>query len=278
MQDDFNAETFWKDFASYKKDFVPEDFSIGKVHVFDSIDSTNSELLRRLENARDVNDLSKTLVSASSQSAGRGRVGRKFYSPDKTGIYFSFVHIPGTKDFNPAAITASASVAVSRAIEKVFGVETKIKWVNDVYVGEKKVSGILAEGFSGQSGFVQAVVIGIGINIVMESSDADIGKAGGIISADALEYSPSTYRSKLLAACMKELFFILDTNQDFIDEYREKSFLKNKIVKVSPLAGNESGSYEAKVLDITDSACLLVQMADGTKKELSSGEVTLHQL
>ena len=278
MQDDFCAETFWKDFASYKKDFVPEDFSIDKVHVFDSIDSTNSELLRRLENARDVNDLSKTLVSASSQSAGRGRVGRKFYSPDKTGIYFSFVHIPGTKDFNPAAITASASVAVSRAIEKVFGVETKIKWVNDVYVGEKKVSGILAEGFSGQSGFVQAVVIGIGINIVMESCDADIGKAGGIISADALEYSPSTYRSKLLAACMKELFFILDTNQDFIDEYREKSFLKNKIVKVSPLAGNESGSYEAKVLDITDSACLLVQMADGTKKELSSGEVTLHQL
>lgn len=278
MQDDFSTETFWKDFASYKKDFIPEDFSIDKVHVFDSIDSTNSELLRRLENARDVNDLSKTLVSASSQSAGRGRVGRKFYSPDKTGIYFSFVHIPGTKDFNPAAITASASVAVSRAIEKVFGVETKIKWVNDVYVGEKKVSGILAEGFSGQSGFVQAVVIGIGINIVMESCDADIGKAGGIISADALEYSPPTYRSKLLAACMKELFFILDTNQDFIDEYREKSFLKNKIVKVSPLAGNGSGSYEAKVLDITDSACLLVQMADGTKKELSSGEVTLHQL
>ena len=278
MQDDFNEETFWEDFASYRKDFVPEDFSIDKVHIFDSIDSTNSELLRRLGNARDVNDLSKTLVSASSQSAGRGRVGRKFYSPDKTGIYFSFVHIPGTKDFNPAAITASASVAVSRAIEKVFGVETKIKWVNDVYVGEKKVSGILAEGFSGQSGFVQAVVIGIGINIVMESCDADIGKAGGIISADALEYSPSTYRSKLLAACMKELFFILDTNQDFIDEYREKSFLKNKIVKVSPLAGNESGSYEAKVLDITDSACLLVQMADGTKKELSSGEVTLHQL
>ena len=278
MQDDFSTETFWKDFASYKKDFIPEDFSIDKVHIFDSIDSTNSELLRRLENARDVNDLSKTLVSASSQSAGRGRVGRKFYSPDKTGIYFSFVHIPGTKDFNPAAITASASVAVSRAIEKVFGVETKIKWVNDVYVGEKKVSGILAEGFSGQSGFVQAVVIGIGINIVMESCDADIGKAGGIISADSLKYSPSTYRSKLLAACMKELFFILDTNQDFIDEYREKSFLKNKIVKVSPLAGNESGSYEAKVLDITDSACLLVQMADGTKKELSSGEVTLHQL
>ena len=278
MQDDFSTETFWKDFASYKKDFIPEDFSIDKVHIFDSIDSTNSELLRRLENARDVNDLSKTLVSASSQSAGRGRVGRKFYSPDKTGIYFSFVHIPGTKDFNPAAITASASVAVSRAIEKVFGVETKIKWVNDVYVGEKKVSGILAEGFSGQSGFVQAVVIGIGINIVMESCDADIGKAGGIISADSLKYSPSTYRSKLLAACMKELFFILDTNQDFIAEYREKSFLKNKIVKVSPLAGNESGSYEAKVLDITDSACLLVQTADGTKKELSSGEVTLHQL
>ncbi|MBQ2552708.1 MAG: hypothetical protein II563_07695, partial [Treponema sp.] len=59
MQDDFCAETFWKDFASYKKDFVPEDFSIDKVHVFDSIDSTNSELLRRLENAGDFFDKRK---------------------------------------------------------------------------------------------------------------------------------------------------------------------------------------------------------------------------
>ena len=138
MQDDFSTETFWKDFVSYKEDFVPEDFSIGKVHVFDSIDSTNSELLRRLENAGDFFDkrkYDKMLVAAKSQSAGRGRIGRRFYSPDKAGIYFSLIHVPKTQELNPAKITAAAAVSVSRAIENVFGVATKIKWVNDIYVG-----------------------------------------------------------------------------------------------------------------------------------------------
>lgn len=278
MQDDFNEETFWKDFASYKKDFVPEDFSIDKVHIFDSIDSTNSELLRRLEDAGDFFDkkkYDKMLVAAKSQSAGRGRVGRKFYSPANTGIYFSLIHVPKTDALNPAKITAAAAVAVSRAIEKVFDVRTKIKWVNDIYVGEKKVSGILSEGFCDRHGTVPCVVVGIGINIAMKkNADENLGKAGGIF--DSCE-NPEEYRSKLLATCTKEFFYILDNDEKFIDEYRAKSFLTGKNVTVSPLAGTKDGAYTAKVLDITDSAELLVQLDDGTKKELSSGEVTLHE-
>ena len=278
MQDDFSAGTFWRDFTSYKEDFIPEDFSIDKVHVFDSIDSTNSELLRRLENAGDFFDkrkYDKMLVAAKSQSAGRGRIGRRFYSPDKAGIYFSLIHVPKTQELNPAKITAAAAVSVSRAIENVFGVATKIKWVNDIYVGEKKVCGILAEGFCDKNGIVPCVVVGIGINIAMKkNADENLGKAGGIF--DSCE-NPEEHRSKLLAACTKEFFYVLENDEKFIDEYRAKSFLTGKNVTVSPLAGTKDGAYTAKVLDITDSAELLVQLDDGTKKELSSGEVTLHE-
>ena len=278
MQDDFSTETFWKDFTSYKEDFIPEDFSIDKVHVFDSIDSTNSELLRRLENAGDFFDkrkYDKMLVAAKSQSAGRGRIGRRFYSPDKAGIYFSLIHVPKTQELNPAKITAAAAVSVSRAIENVFGVATKIKWVNDIYVGEKKVCGILAEGFCDKNGIVPCVVVGIGINIAMKkNADENLGKAGGIFDSCG---NPEEHRSKLLAACTKEFFYVLENDEKFIDEYRAKSFLTGKNVTVSPLAGTKDGAYTAKVLDITDSAELLVQLDDGTKKELSSGEVTLHE-
>ena len=242
------------------------------------IDSTNSELLRRLENAGDFFDkrkYDKMLVAAKSQSAGRGRIGRRFYSPDKTGIYFSLIHVPKTQNLNPAKITAAAAVSVSRAIENVFGVATKIKWVNDIYVGEKKVCGILAEGFCDKNGIVPCVVVGIGINIAMKkNADENLGKAGGIF--DSCE-NPEEHRSKLLAACTKEFFYVLENDEKFIDEYRAKSFLTGKNVTVSPLAGTKDGAYTAKVLDITDSAELLVQLDDGTKKELSSGEVTLHE-
>lgn len=286
MQNDFTVENFWREFQSYKTDFIPADFSPSKVDLYDVIDSTNSELLRRIENLRLHSDsdvfltevsekIDRTLVASGSQTAGRGRIGRRFYSPDKTGIYFSLAYVPKSKAINPACVTAASSVAVSRAIENVFGVETKIKWVNDVYVGEKKVSGILVEGFCDASGSLAGFIIGIGINISMEKSDGtNWGKAGGIIDSSK---NPDAYRNSLLAASVKEVLSILDRDEKFIDEYRAKSFLKGKTVSITPLVGNELGVYDALVLDVTDDAGLLVRLEDGSEKVLSSGEVSLHQ-
>jgi len=284
---DFTSEVFWSEFCLYQKNYFPVDFTKDKVSIYETIDSTNSELLRRLEDIGTLIDsngqitelgkkIDKTLVAAGKQTAGRGRIGRRFYSPDRTGIYFSVIHLPKSVPFDPAKITAASAVAMCRAIENLFSVKAKIKWVNDIYVDEKKVCGILTEGFCSKSGDVQGVVIGIGINIAMEKSDdKNLSKAGGIIDMDA-EKNPESYRAKLLAACVQELFYILDSGESFIDEYRSKSFLTGKIVKVTPLVGSEKDVFQAKVLDVTDSAGLLVQADDGTKKVLSSGEVTLH--
>ena len=143
ISSDFSSEVFWAEFLSYQKKYVPADFTEDKVHIYETVDSTNSELLRGLENVDPLIDsdgqltelgrkFDKTLVAAGNQTAGRGRIGRRFYSPDKTGIYFSVIYIPKSMPFDPAKITAASAVAIGRAIENVFSVKTKIKNDNEL--------------------------------------------------------------------------------------------------------------------------------------------------
>ena len=98
------------------------------------------------------------LLTADSQTAGRGRLGRRFVSPPGTGLYMSLLASP-PPDTDCGLITILAAVAVCRAVEEASGLRPKIKWVNDLFVRGKKVCGILAEGLGGP------VIIGIGVNL-----------------------------------------------------------------------------------------------------------------
>jgi BirA family biotin operon repressor/biotin-[acetyl-CoA-carboxylase] ligase len=86
-----------------------------------------------------------TVVAAITQTAGRGRFGRSFYSPADSGVYFSVLLRPGVGAPDATLLTTAAAVAVARAVEDVTGAPARIKWVNDVYCGGKKVCGILTE-------------------------------------------------------------------------------------------------------------------------------------
>ncbi|NCB01566.1 MAG: biotin--[acetyl-CoA-carboxylase] ligase, partial [Spirochaetia bacterium] len=132
------------------------------LYVYDSIDSTNQEAKRLLTS--DATDC--TIILASEQSKGRGRLGRVFYSPQGTGLYLTFI-VKQQLNMNDALrITSVAAVASSRAIEEVVEANISIKWVNDLYKEGKKVAGILTEGVSNfESGKVESIIIGIGINI-----------------------------------------------------------------------------------------------------------------
>lgn len=100
-----------------------------------------------------------------------------------------------------------------------------------------------------------------------------LSKAGGICSAEGDGKLP--LRTALLARVYLETVRILESSENIIGEYRARSFLSGKTVTVTPLAGTDSGSYSAKVLDITDDAGLLVQLKDKSTRTLHSGEVTL---
>lgn len=105
---------------------------------FDTIDSTNKYAKELVQ--KDVNLALGTVVTAKTQTAGKGRLGRSFYSPKDCGIYMSAILVPQYKITNPALITCITAVVVKNVLCDFFNIQDdlKIKWVNDLYLGNKK--------------------------------------------------------------------------------------------------------------------------------------------
>jgi len=103
-------------------------------------------------------------------------------------------------------------------------------------------------------------------------------KAGGILQAaeEASAEQTAVTRAQLLASVIEETLHSLDAGENVIPEYRSRSFLLGKKLLITPLIGDNTTSYEATAIDVTQTAGLLIRLADGSQKELHSGEVTLH--
>ncbi|MBR7002868.1 MAG: biotin--[Neisseriaceae bacterium] len=132
-----------------------------EIHYVDETTSTNTVLKQMAaDGAKDG-----TVYLAARQTQGRGRMGRSFFSPDG-GLYFSMLFRPKMNPATSLLLTVAAAVAVAEAMDEVFDTQSKIKWVNDVYVNGKKVCGILAESqLDPSKPTEQAVIVGIGINV-----------------------------------------------------------------------------------------------------------------
>lgn len=272
---------------------------VGNVFCFSTIDSTSSEAKRKAVLVGAFRDQSGTLTEkggefhravfvAEQQTSGRGRMGRTFVSPPKSGVYFSLLYAPRGGLDNPALFTAAAAVAVCEALDSLFGTECKIKWVNDVFSGNKKICGILTEGFSHfETGKIEAAIVGIGINMRNAGLDGDLAKVVGNVEdslAAAGKPVPAISRNEVVAHVVARLLAFYDESEAqnapcfgrMISEYRRRSLLAGKTVLVNPAAGMGGESYEATVLGISESAELVVRTASGETKSLSSGEVSLH--
>ncbi len=269
------------------------------VFTFPQIDSTNSEAKRRAAEVgsfRDSNgnltpkgkNLHVSLFAAESQTGGKGRLGRTFVSPADSGVYFSLLYSPRGGVKNPALFTAAAAVAVSRAISKLFDEKCSIKWVNDIFLCEKKISGILVEGITNfETGNIDAAVVGIGINLKNANLSGEIAKIAGSIEeakiAQGKNFVPCK-KNQIISEVVKNLveFYEAFDNSDeeikskMIQEYRASSMLIGKKVKVNPVAGFSGESYNATVKEITEEIKLIVETENGEEIALSSGEVSLH--
>ena len=271
-----------------------------KTFVFPEIDSTNSEAKRRAVEAgafRDAQgnftksgkDSHLSLFVAESQTGGKGRMGRVFVSPKDCGVYFSLLYSPRAGVKNPALYTAAAAVAVSAAVKDLYGEQCAIKWVNDVFLAGKKISGILVEGIANfETGLIDAVVVGIGINLQKNPELAgEITKiAGSIEEAKNLKGEEFEIGKKnlLVASVIKKLLDYYDSferqdenaKSEMINEYRSLSMLTGKTVTVNPTAGLAGKTYKARVRDIDENVQIVVETESGEIKRLSSGEVSLH--
>ena len=213
-----------------------------------------------------------TVLIATEQTKGRGRMGRSFYSPDSTGLYLSLILRPELDLNDSLLITTSAAVAVAKAIERLTNNKVDIKWVNDLFMNGKKVCGILTEAsLNIENGGLEYAVLGIGINVTTKEFPDDINDIAGSIFSDKPENKPIT--SILAAEVLNNLSAYMDnlTDHSYLLEYKKRSYLIGKDLFV--LKGNET--KPAQAIDIDDSARLIVEYLDGTREALSSGEVSV---
>lgn len=235
-----------------------------QIFVYDEINSTNSTAKKLLLDGVEP----PFLVVADSQTAGRGRFGRKFYSPTKTGVYMSLVISPEIKLGSPVTVTAAAAVAVSRAIATLLQKETQIKWVNDVFLDGKKVCGILSEAtFDVETSTIKSIVIGIGINLTTSDFPEEISAIAGSVG------STEVSRARVIATITENLLQLTNQtdNIDFLDEYRKKSCVVGKDIYF--FCGETR--TEAHALGIDEAGGLIVKLLDGTIDVLRSGEITI---
>ena len=227
--------------------------------VFEQVGSTNAVLKEYARQGAPE----FTCVVAAAQSAGRGRGEHTFYSPAGTGVYFSVLLRPG-RGFAPADITATAAVAACEAIESLADVKAEIKWLNDIYVGGKKVAGILAECFF--EGDAPVVVLGIGVNLLppKDGFPAEIASRAGAV----LEKSKQRFlRERAAIALFRHLEKHLHNVAGVYSAYRARSFLLGKQVVFE--------EKRATVRDILPDFRLELDFADGTHRCLDSGEISL---
>lgn len=216
-----------------------------------------------------------TVIIAREQTEGRGRMGRTFYSPEDSGIYFTIILRPKLNLEDSLLITTGAAVAVAKAIEAIAKVDASIKWVNDIFVDGKKVCGILTEAsLNFESGGLEYAVVGIGINIETRSFPEEIKNIAGSIFRDKPGNAPVT--SLLVAEVLNNFAQCMNSLTDklYLEEYRKRSFLIGRNILV--LKGKET--TPAKAIAIDDKAHLVVEYEDHTTEPLISGEVSIRQV
>lgn len=231
--------------------------------VFDSLPSTNTYL----RNLAAAGAPEYTLIVADSQTSGRGRFDRAFYSPSETGVYFSILLRPEPRNDTAALVTVTAALAAAEACEAVFNIPAEIKWVNDVLVGGKKAVGILAEAFS-DGGFF--VILGIGANIAppKDGFPNTLGSAGAFV--EAVDFG---VRERFVAETVTRLLEYLRSDEEsLLEPYRRRVNMTGKTVTVT--AADER--FEATVVGIDSDFRLIVSHENGAIEHLSFGEVSLH--
>lgn len=239
-----------------------------ELEVFESLGSTNTRLRELAQDGAPEG----TAVIAGRQTAGRGRMGRSFYSPGGSGLYVSLLFRPEADASRAVMITSAAAVAVCETLEALGAERPMIKWVNDIFIGGKKVCGILTEAaFDAETGRLSYAVLGAGINLFPPEGGfpAEISSVAGAVFP---EYRPglrARAAGMLADAFLRRCRF--SSPEEFLPEYRARQLALGRTVSVvSP-----NGAEPALALDVDGACRLVVRYPDGREAALSSGEISV---
>ena len=248
------------------KEQLSEEMEQTNIYVYDTIDSTNDEAKRQWKEHKKA----PCLFVSDEQTGGRGRRGRSFYSPKGTGIYMSLLIQPETGLEDAVHITTATAVVVAKVLQDYTDEEIGIKWVNDIYAGNKKVCGILTEAVIEPDATEKpAVVVGIGINLSTVEFPEEIREiAGGLAVQDR-----DVDANELIARIAKGVLAFSENMQDctYVEDYRKMSVVLGREIRY-----NEGDAFvTARAIDIDSEGGLMVELSDGSVKVLKTGEITV---
>ena len=241
---------------------------------FPVIDSTNNYLKREAIHTSDG-----SVVVANEQTGGRGRLGRSFDSQADKGVYLSVLLRPNVLPAQALNLTAFVAVAVCEGIEAATGLKPQIKWTNDIVLGNRKVCGILTEmSVEGESGALQHIVTGIGVNVnqVGEDFPEELREVAASLRMVKGEEIP---RGRLAAEIINALdqMYAAWTGDggDYLERYRRRCLTVGRQVKVIRADGSVQ---EAQALGVDDDFGLVVEHPDSHRETITSGEVSVRGL
>ncbi|AND79636.1 bifunctional biotin--[acetyl-CoA-carboxylase] ligase/biotin operon repressor BirA [Streptococcus pantholopis] len=236
-----------------------------------AVSMNDNSLSTQLDAKKGIETASQTphLYLATQQGKAKGRFERPFFTAEQEqgGIYMS-LHFKPQLSFNqtkPYTLMVAASIV--KAISRLTGIETEIKWVNDIYLDGKKIGGILTEAMTSvETGAITDVIIGVGFNFsIKDFPESLTAKATSLFSTE----QPTISRNQLITEIWK-LFFTIP-EKDLLKVYKEKSLVLDKTITFM-----ENGqTYKGTAYEITDRGELLVRLDNGQKKTLTSGEISL---
>jgi BirA family transcriptional regulator, biotin operon repressor / biotin---[acetyl-CoA-carboxylase] ligase len=242
------------------------------IRVFEETTSTN-DVIEKL--ARDgVKE--GVVVFAESQTKGRGRLGRKWISPERKGLWFSVLLRPDLRPQETTQLTVASATALRRAIQSETGLKPEIKWPNDLLIGGRKVAGILTE-LSAELDRVKHVILGIGVDVNLGAGEfpAELKKTATSLK---IESGRTISRAALAAAALREL----DANYaricagkftEVADEWELNCTTIGKAVTVQ--IGDRNIRGRAESLD--DDGALLLRTEHGRLEAITGGDVTLEK-
>ncbi len=240
----------------------------------DSVDSTNN-YAKKLADAGAPHG---TVVLCDQQTGGRGRRGNSFLSPAGKGLYLTVILRPELPPQDVVNLTAWIAVAVCDAVEQTAGERPGIKWTNDIILHQKKLCGILTElSLEGETGQLQYVVAGIGINV--SQSPEDFGEEVSQVAISLEQALGRTVRRADLAAAVIRALDRLARDfpgkkADYRARYRADCLTTGHEVRL--IRKGESRTAFAESID--DDFALVVRWGDGTRETITAGDVSVRGL
>ncbi len=243
---------------------------VGKeIFTFETLASTNDDLMERAR----AGAAEGVVVVADKQTKGRGRFDRSWSSPSGCNLYFSILLRPRLFPAALPQITLTAAVSLCETLRAATNLEVQIKWPNDLWIGRRKICGILTE-MTTRGETVEAVVLGIGLNVNME--DPIIPEAlQGIATSLSCEAGRRFDRARLLQKLLVSLdrdyrLFLREGFEPFRKRFAERSLTRGRDVTTS-VSGRE---VFGRTVGVSRNGGLLIREKDGRVLELHSGEVS----